>query len=597
MSNRKYIYLGLIFLILTGFNFSNVAAGNKNQTQENHTKSTDKDSLRIVELCQQSALYFHQLNNKFKADSISELAIEIATSLYKPGLLIKAYSNYIENNDLGFYKKKAIEYAVAAKKLSAEYHIPEWTWQCNLNLSKARMLDYDYEKALVAAYNSLTIAGDLQDESKKAHSFLMIGKSLEGNNEKIDAFKNYLLATKIAREIDNNKLLGQCYSYLSEFYIKVKSVQKAVEYKLLEEEIIAGINPVDSLGLMWIKYDLQVINLNSDVTRYAGSVIRQILNYANRNQSVKLKDYTLSLNRSILIELNRIDLLKQFYTNDYPEEFERLKQKSPSFYYRLKAYFSEVEGNTDLAEQYFTKAGELLSSNANKILRSHFHLRYGEFYKRSGQTQKAIGQLTQAYQLSEEAGYLAYILETSLLLEGLYEEMRNFEKAYWYATNSKQLTDSINQITEKDKLLMLELDHEAHQRALAEEREYQKTLRRHNLQYTAIVIIIVIIFIMLMMLGSFKVPSWLIRALGFVSFIFLFEFIILLADFKIHHLTHGEPWKMMAIKVVLIGFLLPFHHWIEHKVVHFLVNNQLIRFSGSIFGRLFKAKQQDSPEK
>lgn len=67
--------------------------------------------------------------------------------------------------------------------------------------------------------------------------------------------------------------------------------------------------------------------------------------------------------------------------------------------------------------------------------------------------------------------------------------------------------------------------------------------------------------------------------LGFFSFIFLFEFIILLADNSIHHWTHGEPWKILLIKIFLIAFLLPFHHWIEKRVVDYLLNHRLINFS------------------
>jgi hypothetical protein len=74
-------------------------------------------------------------------------------------------------------------------------------------------------------------------------------------------------------------------------------------------------------------------------------------------------------------------------------------------------------------------------------------------------------------------------------------------------------------------------------------------------------------------LGRFKVKPWLIRSLGFLSFILLFEFIILIADQQIHHLTHGEPLPILLIKIVLIAALLPLHHYLEHKAIHYLLRH------------------------
>jgi hypothetical protein len=89
------------------------------------------------------------------------------------------------------------------------------------------------------------------------------------------------------------------------------------------------------------------------------------------------------------------------------------------------------------------------------------------------------------------------------------------------------------------------------------------------------------VFIVLVMLGAFSVSKTTIRIIGFFAFIFLFEFIILLADHKIHDATHGEPWKILAIKILLISLLLPFHHWLEEKVIHILTERKLIKVNTS----------------
>ncbi|MEI2748753.1 MAG: hypothetical protein V9E88_08355 [Ferruginibacter sp.] len=91
----------------------------------------------------------------------------------------------------------------------------------------------------------------------------------------------------------------------------------------------------------------------------------------------------------------------------------------------------------------------------------------------------------------------------------------------------------------------------------------------------------------------FKISKGTIKTIGFFAFIFLFEFIILLADNQIHHWTHGEPWKIILIKIGLIAILLPLHHWLEEKVIHHLTNKDLL--SNSKF-RLLKRNKTASPE-
>ncbi len=115
--------------------------------------------------------------------------------------------------------------------------------------------------------------------------------------------------------------------------------------------------------------------------------------------------------------------------------------------------------------------------------------------------------------------------------------------------------------------------------------------RKHNVQYMGIAVAIAIVFLLLVLLGIFHVSATTIRVLGFFAFIFLFEFIILIADAKIHHWTHGEPLPILGIKIVLIAVLLPLHHWLEHKVVNYLASKRMILPSGKSFWTKVLAKR------
>ena len=160
-------------------------------------------------------------------------------------------------------------------------------------------------------------------------------------------------------------------------------------------------------------------------------------------------------------------------------------------------------------------------------------------------------------------------------LDSSYQKTGDFKNAFFYSNLRNKIKLEIEEKSKAKDVLALEIEAENKRVERAELEEKEETIKRHNWQYMAIIVSILALFILLAAMGIFKVPIKWVKALGFVSFIFLFEFIILLADNWIHHATHGEPWKVLTIKVVLIALLLPFHHWLEHKVIHYITTRRL----------------------
>ncbi|MBE0641966.1 MAG: hypothetical protein IH599_08020, partial [Bacteroidales bacterium] len=283
-----------------------------------------------------------------------------------------------------------------------------------------------------------------------------------------------------------------------------------------------------------------------------------------------------------------------FYHHEHPELLASLKINEPLTHIRLKAFFSEYLDQQDSADHFYKIAAEQMELQGNMILRSHFFLRYAEYLLRTDRPGEALAKALMSLEYAENASSFDYILRSTDLLEDCYVAMGNYKEALHYALRSREVSDSIDLVASSDDLLALELSNAERMRELEAQQLEEETRRRHNIQYTGIIIAILTLFLILMMIGSFRVPRWTIQALGFISFIFFFEFLILLADHKIHHMTHGEPWKILAIKIVLIAILLPFHHWIEKRVVHYLLRRKLIdisRFSpGTLIGKLRPAK-------
>ncbi len=540
---------------------------------------TRNDSLKVQKLFRMAFLQFDEFDNIGLADSLSEVAIRIAEAGHRPELILFAYEKYLESNDLDKNYQKALNFALKAEQIASILNMPNADYIASKNIAEVYLAGYQYDKALEYSYKSLSMASIAENAHYKTESYLNIGRSLEGKNQKIEAFRNFISASTLAEKELNTGLMLKSYDRLSGFYNYNKFFTKATRYKLKQRELVLKQKPVDSVALMWIEYDLQVIDINSDNNRLNEANFKSVLDFARRNNHRRLFNYEVALYRTHLIEAEKIGLLKELYQTQLPGELDRLVLENPGLFYRLKALFCELDHQPDSSMLYYKKAEQIMVANPNIILKSKFYFRFGEFLQRHGYADLAVERIKQSYDLASQVSYFDYMSIASGKLESLFAESKNFPEAYKYALLNKVLADSMNSNSKKDQLLMMEIDHETRQRERVAEQEHDEKLRRYSLQYTAITIGILTVFVILIMLGSLKVPEWIIRMLGFFSFIFLFEFIILLADNKIHDVTHGEPWKILIIKIFLIAILLPLHHGIEKRVITYLLNHKLLNLS------------------
>jgi hypothetical protein len=542
-------------------------------------QAMNNDSIKIEKLFSLAFYYLDYLGEIRLADSISETAIRIAEKDHRPEMLFLAYSKYAESNDLRVNYGKALDYTIKAGQDLYLSQKSENYFRNYKNLVLVYLSGYEFDKALEYSYKLLSIAGASESSEMKVESYLYIGQCLEGKNQKIEAFRNYLNAAGIAERMKNKTFLAQCYSRLSSFYNFNKLYSKANHFKLMQRDLIQTMKPVDSVALMWTEYDLQVIDINADNNQLQERDFQNVLDFALRWNNKRLFNYEIALIRTHYVEANKIALLYDLYHRRFPLELNRLTIENPALYLRLKAYFCEEKRKPDSALYYFVRAEKLLQSDRNIINQSNFYNRFGQFLLRHNMQEMAVEKFTRSFELAKSVNYLDYMLGAARQLESIYADKGDYKNAFNYAVMNKVLSDSMNNMSKKDQLLIMEIDHETRLRDLAAEQENKSTIRRHNLQYTAMTIGILMVFVILIMLGSLKVPEWIIRMLGFFSFIFLFEFIILLADHKIHDITHGEPWKVLLIKIFLIAILLPLHHGIEKRVITYLLNHKLLDIS------------------
>lgn len=261
-------------------------------------------------------------------------------------------------------------------------------------------------------------------------------------------------------------------------------------------------------------------------------------------------------------------------------------------YQAYGAAYTEM-GKLDSGFYFLKKAEEGFETRSNATNRFWFYTTMASHFKKRRDYKNALAYSLKAKIISDDLSDLELKQTVAQNLDSLYQQVGDFKNAYQYNAQNHQYTDSLEKLSAEKEVLMMEVEDEnkRKERELLQAEEDKRT--RHNIQYMGITAAIAGVFIMLIMLGVFSVSQPTIKILGFFAFIFLFEFIILLADNQIHHWTHGEPWKILAIKIGLISILLPLHHSLEEKAIHYLTSRKMMEIKRN---KIFSGFQHNKKE-
>ena len=457
---RKVQVLVLIFVYTSGVAFgqSDPSARIKKALYEiNFTKN---DSLKIVKLSELANFFYNYLNDAHSADSLSEIAINIAETGTHPNLKLLTYNCYLESNDLDLYHQQALQYINKALLLVKLPGNSRMKWRTYHNQVAILLSMHEHKKALEFSNKSMALAINIHDTDLIVKSYLDKAKGYEALNLKLDALGNYLNAKELAEYKGNRDLEIICYSALSNFYYLNSMYEKADEYNQNQICLVRSQQPVDSISLMWAIYDMQLIHSRYNNKMANEQSIFESIDFAIRTRNKKLKIYEFALCRTYYIENDRIDLLYNLYHYRHPVEFNQMLSVNPTLYYRLQAFFKEYENKTDSARFFFKKAEKLVLSESNKIFISTFYYRFGQFLIRQNRKKEAIEKFKTALTIAQQdSNYVKveYMLKASRQLESLYHDLGDYKTAYAYSKQNKDFADTINFLAVKDQVFMLDL--------------------------------------------------------------------------------------------------------------------------------------------
>jgi tetratricopeptide (TPR) repeat protein len=238
-------------------------------------------------------------------------------------------------------------------------------------------------------------------------------------------------------------------------------------------------------------------------------------------------------------------------------------------------------GRFDSARIHLEKARPMFENSTNENSRVGFYGQLASFYRKSGDKKSAIDYYQKVIAISEKNGLLENVKKSSQMLDSLYMESGNFTLSGQYKAQYYRYKDSIETLKREKELTQVEAEDEEQRLIKAAKEAEELKRRRNNIQYLGIVIGIIGLFVALVILGMFKVSAGLIKAIGFFVFLMFFEFIFLVFKKNIYSITHGEPMKDLAFMIALAALLVPLHHWLEHKVLHYLTSHNRLTSAGT----------------
>lgn len=534
--------------------------------------------------------------NPRKADSLGEQMILYAEeNRDRKGMIYAYMSNGVR---CGYfrgqkaYSEKSLAYFEKALTIAKQNRLEKETGAAQLQLADVNLAVGEKDKALQYVAEAFSRIANLKDDSLLVESNNIYGKVYLARNDKTLALRHHLTALEIAEEIKasgpdekrrKSELMRNCYLYLASFYSSIEDYDKAIDQYTLAYQML------DHLSDKRVPYQ-RCIDINAIGNLFAAKKNYEIaINYFER--SIHMAD---SLKFATLKMPGYISLLNQYLRMDQPEKAlgylqskagQSLQQYLQNF--RMSgmidqafAYVYTETGQYDSARFYFARAVPFFETNMNESQQVGIYLQLGKLYRKTGETDKAILNYEKARAIAGRIGSLEISMNAAKHLDSLYEKKGDFRNASQYNAMYYQYKDSIEKLNKEKELAQVEASAEQQRQERIQREEQEQKRRKNNIQYVAITLGIVVLFVTLVVLGMFKVPAGLIRAIGFFVFLMLFEFIFLVFKKNIYSITHGEPWKDLVFMIALAALLVPLHHWLEHRVLHYLTSHNRLTAAG-----------------
>jgi hypothetical protein len=240
-------------------------------------------------------------------------------------------------------------------------------------------------------------------------------------------------------------------------------------------------------------------------------------------------------------------------------------------------------GNKALGEAYLAMAIENAVRTENlRGLGTMYHIAATHFFKEK-QSDSAISYSRKALAIFQTLNGKEELLANYSLFTDIYEYEHRTDSAFFYQSKLVTLNKSIVDENNASEIQNINFEERLRQQEKELTEAKEKEEHQHNVQYAAITLGVVTLLIGFLVLSHSVIANQkLIRFLGVVSLLIVFEFLNLLLHPWLGTITHHSPVWMLLAMVCVAALLVPLHHKLEHWLMHKLIEkNNKIRLAAA----------------
>ncbi|GAB5464823.1 MAG: hypothetical protein Kapaf2KO_02590 [Candidatus Kapaibacteriales bacterium] len=455
------------------------------------------------------------------------------------GTLYSAKGNY----------QKAIDNLLIALEISNSLKKTIAQAITNLSLAQAYMMTNDYADAKKNLKVALRLFEKEKDSTGIADCYAKYGLLYYYQSELPKALESLYQGLRISEKIDNKWLTAECYANIGLVYSKQREYKKALT----------------SAKKFYDIHKKMGNNYN------AAQALENIGSYHHSLQNYKEAEKSYNQAKDIYIELGLETGIANYYENMSIVFLDR-RQFQKSLEYLNESLSINLNSNNirGTADNYKNIGYLFLTISKDSSELSLYTKDDSIAIDSSKMIEKAINYLNKSIRLFHELGNLEDLSVAYGLSYLEYKENENYKEAIEAFEKSIMYEDSI--FSKENIHLMGKLEAER-ELFLKEQKEREQAIlkaqqdsKRNRLQYLAIAGAVAAFGIMLYLIGKLNISIYIARAIVFLAFIFLFEFILVVIDPITDEYSEGIPIIKFGINLALAVVIFPLHQYFEKRV-------------------------------
>ncbi len=271
-----------------------------------------------------------------------------------------------------------------------------------------------------------------------------------------------------------------------------------------------------------------------------------------------------------------------FHLQNAYQKFIQSKSEAMSLMYNRLGDLQLKLDNKKLALEYYLLGTKSAKEYKNPRLLCFNYVSIANFYQKENRLDSSILYGTRAYELGKNK-FLQQAQQAAKILSDDYSKLNQAENCLKYLRIAMSINDTMLSNKEEAEIKNLEFEERLQKIETETEQAKLKLERSHNLQNSAIAAILVIFIILFLLLShSVLVNETVVRSLGILSLLIVFEFINLLIHPYLGELVHHSPVLMLGIMVLIALLLIPLHHKLEDWItVKMVAKNKKIRLAAA----------------